>query len=197
MAPAEMADRFACQYERADGSDAPPGKMGLGTAYIAGFATASSTALKPSARWTPTFRTRLRKFSSWPGRSRLAISHRLALCPGGSWMKTGRCGARAYRPGATFMPAPSCSMPIRDCTGGFRLWRAEVVLHAARPHPLQWLCLPGRDGYICPPPGLRFREIPIYFADRRWGKSKMNFRIQAEAALRVWQLPPQYKDLHT
>jgi dolichol-phosphate mannosyltransferase len=43
--------------------------------------------------------------------------------------------------------------------------------------------------------GFRFKEIPIHFADRRWGKSKMNFRIQAEAALRVWDLLGAYRDL--
>jgi dolichol-phosphate mannosyltransferase len=31
-------------------------------------------------------------------------------------------------------------------------------------------------------------ERPIYFEDRRYGRSKMSFRIQAEAALRVWQV---------
>jgi len=43
--------------------------------------------------------------------------------------------------------------------------------------------------------GFSFREIPIYFAERQHGKSKMSFRIQAEAALRVWLLPGRYRDL--
>jgi dolichol-phosphate mannosyltransferase len=38
-------------------------------------------------------------------------------------------------------------------------------------------------------------EVPIYFADRRWGKSKMSFKIQAEAALRVWQVLWAYRGL--
>ncbi len=42
--------------------------------------------------------------------------------------------------------------------------------------------------------GFSFREIPIYFAERQHGKSKMSFRIQAEAALRVWLLPSRYRD---
>jgi dolichol-phosphate mannosyltransferase len=49
--------------------------------------------------------------------------------------------------------------------------------------------------YIAFRMGFQFKEVPIYFADRRWGQSKMSFRIQLEAALRVWSLPGQYTDL--
>jgi dolichol-phosphate mannosyltransferase len=38
-------------------------------------------------------------------------------------------------------------------------------------------------------------EIPIYFSDRRWGQSKMSLRIQREAAIRVWQMKSEYRDL--
>jgi dolichol-phosphate mannosyltransferase len=38
-------------------------------------------------------------------------------------------------------------------------------------------------------------EVPIYFADRRLGKSKMSFKIQVEAAARVWQVLWAYRDL--
>jgi dolichol-phosphate mannosyltransferase len=40
-----------------------------------------------------------------------------------------------------------------------------------------------------------FREVPFYFADRRWGTSKMSFEIQLEAARRVWQLLVEYRGL--
>jgi len=49
--------------------------------------------------------------------------------------------------------------------------------------------------YVANKLGFQFKEIPIYFADRRWGQSKMSFRIQLEAAIRVWQLPGMYRDL--
>ena len=38
-------------------------------------------------------------------------------------------------------------------------------------------------------------EAPIYFADRRWGKSKMSIKIQMEAAFRIWQVWWHYRDL--
>jgi dolichol-phosphate mannosyltransferase len=43
--------------------------------------------------------------------------------------------------------------------------------------------------------GCSLIEIPFYFADRRWGKSKMSFQIQAEAAIRVWQMRREYHKL--
>ena len=33
--------------------------------------------------------------------------------------------------------------------------------------------------------GYKITETPIYFADRRWGKSKMSLKIQLEAAMRT------------
>jgi dolichol-phosphate mannosyltransferase len=38
-------------------------------------------------------------------------------------------------------------------------------------------------------------EVPIYFADRRFGKSKMSLKIQIEAAVRIWQVLWNYRDL--
>jgi len=78
---------------------------------------------------------------------------------------------------------------VRDVTGGFRMWRREALLRM----PLDRI---RSNGYVFQVEmiyaahklGLTHKEVPIYFADRRWGKSKMSFRIQLEAALRVWQL---------
>ena len=49
--------------------------------------------------------------------------------------------------------------------------------------------------YVAQRLGYVFKEIPIYFQDRRFGTSKMSFKIQMEAAIRTWQLPGMYKDL--
>jgi dolichol-phosphate mannosyltransferase len=43
--------------------------------------------------------------------------------------------------------------------------------------------------------GFRIYETPIHFADRRWGKSKMSFKIQMEAAMRIWDVKAHYQDL--
>ena len=36
--------------------------------------------------------------------------------------------------------------------------------------------------------GYQVLELPIYFEDRRIGRSKMNMPIKLEAALRTWQI---------
>jgi hypothetical protein len=43
--------------------------------------------------------------------------------------------------------------------------------------------------------GFRAFEVPIYFEDRRIGRSKMSVRIKLEAALRVWQIRWRHRNL--
>ena len=47
--------------------------------------------------------------------------------------------------------------------------------------------------YVACKVGCNFKEVPFYFADRKIGKSKMSFKIQAEAAINVWRLPGYHK----
>ncbi len=87
-------------------------------------------------------------------------------------------------------------LPFRDVTTGFRLWRREALLGM----PLDRI---QSNGYIflvemahlahC----LEYRigEVPIYFADRCQGQSKMSLSIQLEAAIRVWKVKWASADL--
>lgn len=86
-------------------------------------------------------------------------------------------------------------LPIRDVTGGFRLWRRELlqaipfkdVVSNGYVFLYEILFLAHRAGAI-------FGEVPIYFADRQWGHSKMRLRVQIEAAWRVWQVRWRYRN---
>jgi dolichol-phosphate mannosyltransferase len=87
-------------------------------------------------------------------------------------------------------------MKLRDVTGGFRLWKSSTL----KAMPLDSIRSNGyifqvEMAYVASKLGFQFKEIPIYFADRRWGQSKMSLRIQIEAAIRVWQLPVMYRSL--
>jgi dolichol-phosphate mannosyltransferase len=87
-------------------------------------------------------------------------------------------------------------IPQHDVTSGFRLWRREALLGM----PLQRVRASGyvfqvEMAYIAHCLEYEIAEVPIYFSDRRAGKSKMSFAIQAEAALRVWQVWWNYRDL--
>jgi len=49
--------------------------------------------------------------------------------------------------------------------------------------------------YVTEKLGFRALEIPIYFEDRRIGRSKMDMRIKLEAAWRVWQVKWRHRHL--
>lgn len=79
-------------------------------------------------------------------------------------------------------------MPIRDLTGGFKVWRRDL---------LEAIDLPGitSDGYSfqiettyrAARHGARIEQVPILFHDRVAGKSKLSRRVVLEAAVKVWQ----------
>ncbi len=80
-------------------------------------------------------------------------------------------------------------MPLRDATGGFKCFRREVLAAID-------LDRVKSDGYAfqiemnykCWRKGYRLKEIPITFVDRRAGTSKMNKKIVWEAVWMVWRL---------
>jgi dolichol-phosphate mannosyltransferase len=86
-------------------------------------------------------------------------------------------------------------LPIRDATGGYRLWRRSALeaipFENSRSNGYVFIV---ELAYMAKLAGLRFAETPIYFAERTHGDSKMSLRIQIEAAFRVWQLRGIYKD---
>jgi len=87
-------------------------------------------------------------------------------------------------------------IPLRDVTTGYRLWRREVL----QAMPLDRVRASGyvfqvEMAYLAYCLEYRIREMPIYFADRHWGKSKISLPIQIEAALRVWQVWWDYRDI--
>ena len=88
-------------------------------------------------------------------------------------------------------------LPIQDATGGFRIWNRKVL----ESMPLDRIRSNGyifqvETAFVAHRLGFSHGEVPIYFEDRRIGQSKMSFRIQMEAAIRVWQLPFLYRDIH-
>jgi dolichol-phosphate mannosyltransferase len=74
----------------------------------------------------------------------------------------------------------------RDITAGFKCWRRETLLGIG-------LDRVGSNGYafqvemayLTERLGYRPKEIPIYFEDRRIGKSKMSVRVKFQGALDV------------
>lgn len=85
---------------------------------------------------------------------------------------------------------------LRDVTTGYRLWQRETL----QGMPLERIQSNGyvflvEMVYIAHSLGYRFGEVPIYFADRQFGQSKMSLKIQLEAAMRIWAVRWGYRDL--
>lgn len=194
----KMADDLCKQYGPCMDVIHRPGKMGLGTAYITGFKYAVEHGAEAVGQMDADFSHPLEKIVEL---SREIENYDVVI--GSRYTEGGRLDENwpLWRKGLSawgnFYARTILGLPLRDCTGGFRLIRRNVI----KTMPLDRIRSNGyvfqvETVYVMHRLGFRFKEIPIYFADRRWGKSKMNFRIQMEAAVRVWQLPPAYKDLH-
>lgn len=88
-------------------------------------------------------------------------------------------------------------VPVYDATGGFRIWRRDTLIGL----DLERINSSGyvfqvEMAYVTYRLGFRVAEIPIYFPDRKLGTSKMDLRIQIEAAARVWQVMRRHRALN-
>jgi dolichol-phosphate mannosyltransferase len=88
------------------------------------------------------------------------------------------------------------NLPVRDATGGFRLWRREAMIGLGLDRVVSnGYIFQVELAYVANRLGYRIAEIPIYFPDRARGESKMGTRIILEAALRVWQVRQRHHGL--
>src|SRR5580704_12270346 len=78
---------------------------------------------------------------------------------------------------------------IRDVTAGFKLWRASALeaisVTGIRSNGYSFQV---EMNYRAVKHDLKIVEIPIHFAERREGESKMSLRVQLESALMPFQL---------
>jgi dolichol-phosphate mannosyltransferase len=90
---------------------------------------------------------------------------------------------------ANWYAAKVLSLPVRDVTSGFTMWRADVLreavlgrtISAGYSFQVEAKSLALRAGHAA-------IEVPIRFDQRRAGTSKMNLAVQAESALMPWRL---------
>ncbi|MCJ7702040.1 MAG: polyprenol monophosphomannose synthase [Anaerolineales bacterium] len=174
------------------------GKLGLGTAYIHGFHQALAQGAQVVGQMDADF--------SHPPEKLSEMTAALETCDvviGSRYIQGGRLDERwpLWRKGLSgfgnLYARAILGLAVRDTTAGFRIWRRETL----EGMPLERIQSNGyafqvEMTYVATRLGYRFNEIPIYFADRRWGESKMSWQIQMEAAVRVWQLLLDYRDLH-
>ena len=85
---------------------------------------------------------------------------------------------------------------VKDVTAGFKCWRRETLqgIDLSRIHS-QGYVFQVEMAYVTERLGYRVLEIPIYFEDRRIGRSKMTMSVKIEAALRAWEVRWRHRHL--
>ncbi len=85
---------------------------------------------------------------------------------------------------------------VKDATAGFKCWRRETLegidLRRIRS---QGYVFQVEMAYVTERLGYRVLETPIYFQDRRIGRSKMSVPVKIEAALRVLEVRWRHRRL--
>lgn len=165
------------------------GKLGLGTAYIAGFRYAiekkydyifeMDADFSHNPKEIPNFLRELKEHDlvigsryisgvnvvNWPLR-RLILSY----------------GANLYTRIIT-------GLPVKDATGGYKAFRRKVLEHInldfIRSNGYSFQVEVNYKSYVR---GFSIKEIPIIFVDRTRGESKMSSGIIQEALFMVWKL---------
>ncbi len=192
----QVAKSLALEYDGRLSVLHRQGKEGLGKAYIQGFKHALDQGADVIGMMDADLShppDRLPALLNALENADVVIGSR--YCPGGSVDKDWP----AWRKGLSWFgntyARTILGLPIRDATGGYRLWRRSALesipFEDSRSNGYVFIV---ELAYMAKLAGLSFAEVPIYFAERTQGDSKMSLRIQVEAALRVWQLRGIYKN---
>jgi dolichol-phosphate mannosyltransferase len=166
-----------------------PGKMGLGTAYVAGFRYAVENGFEYIFEMDADLSHNL---DDLPRLLQKANDNDLVI---GSRYLSGvnvinwplsRLLLSLF---ANWYTRTITRMPINDCTSGFKCIHRRVLETVALDNIVS-------NGYAFQIElhykiwrhGFRICEVPIVFTERREGKSKMSRKVQFEAATMVWRL---------
>ena len=193
----EIADELAQIHPGRISVNHRVGKLGLRTAYLEGFQLAIAGGAQAVGQMDADFShdpKKLVEMAAALESADVALGSRYV--PGGSVDEQWPLWRKALSAFGNTYARTILGLPLRDITTGFRMWRRETILGM----PLERIQSNGyiflvEMAYMAYSLGYQFAQVPIYFADRRWGKSKMSLKIQLEAALRVWQVKWHFRDL--
>ncbi len=167
-----------------------PGKLGLGTAYLAGF----RRALAEGAHLIIEMDADFSHDPCYLAPLIAAASTSYDMVIGSRYVKGGGTtdwglGRKLISRGGNLYAGIILGLPVADATGGYRCYRRSVLekidLNAVRSNGYAFQV---EMVYRALRTGARVGEIPIIFPDRRVGKSKMSRRIVIEALINVWKL---------
>ncbi len=166
-------------------------REGLGPAYLAGFARALDGGagfvfeMDSDLSHDPADLARLLA-AVRDGGADLALGSRYV--PGGGVTDWGRI-RQAISRGGSWYARRALGLELRDLTGGFKCFRADVLraidLPSVRSRGYAFQVELTYRAIVC---GFRVVEVPIVFRDRALGSSKMSWHITVEAARLIPQL---------
>jgi dolichol-phosphate mannosyltransferase len=166
------------------------GKLGLGTAYIAGFkwalARSYQTIIEMDADLSHDPAVVPQMLQTFKQGADVVIGSRYV--PGGGTVNWG-LGRKLISRFGSLYARTILGLRIRDLTGGYNAWSRRVLEKIS----LDQVKSEGYSfqielKYRAHKAGFTLKEIPITFADRRAGQSKMSGKIVLEAMIRVWKL---------
>ena len=185
----EIVDRLAASESRIHAIHRE-GKLGLGSAYIAGFKwalanTDTQFVFEMDADFSHDPAAIPEFIKAADGRDLVIGSRYLHGITVINWPLSRLIlsfGANVYTRIIT-------GLPLKDSTGGFKCFRRETLEQL----PLDTIRSDGYSfqiemNFFCWKKGFRIVEIPIIFTDRRVGISKMSRKIIWEAMFMVWRL---------
>jgi dolichol-phosphate mannosyltransferase len=166
-----------------------PGKEGLGRAYLAAFAWALERGYGLVLEMDADFSHDPRHLPELLLAAReadLVLGSRYV--PGGGTVNWG-LGRKLVSRGGSLYARTILGVGVRDLTGGFKCFRREVLEAIDLPSVASTgYAFQIELTYRALLKGFRVVEVPIVFADRRVGQSKMSRRIVAEAMRMVWSM---------
>ena len=186
----DMAEQWAAENPNRVHVIHRPAKLGLGTAYIAGFKKAiDDLGAERILTMDADFSHNPRYIPDMIALSRIkhvVIGSRYV--PGGG---TRNCSQKRIflSRGANFMARTLLGLKARDATAGFRLYRREVLQSI----PLDEIFSSGYSFlvemlFLCQRRGWQIGEIPIIFEDRRKGQTKISRQEILKAQYTVLRL---------
>lgn len=171
-----------------------PGKMGLASAYVCGFRlalAARATAIIEMDADLSHPPTMVPQLLDALVRNDVAVGSRYVegggVDPRWGWHR------RLLSWGGNLYARWALGLPVADVTSGFKAFRRDVLasldLDKVRSRGFTFQV---EVAYACHRQGYRVAEVPIFFAERRAGHSKLSLSVVGEALWRVWQIRARY-----
>lgn len=192
----EIAERLTDQYQGNVRVIHRKGKLGLGTAYLTGFKQALAQGAEQIVQMDADFShspAEVENLVAGLAHADLVVGSR--YIQGGSLDEAWSVWRKRLSEFGNLYARLILGMKVKDLTGGFRAWKSETLQEIPFGRiKSQGYAFQVEMIYLAHLLGNRIKEIPIYFAEREMGDSKMSLRIQIEAALRVWSILFEYRD---